>query len=99
MSHLATQVREVLLQAGVFGEHRFTRIAYQQRRQVTAEETGRGQTYETQYRQAIQGQLEDKAVEVNDRYFTVHLEAGAEIRLDLGMERFVNSPSYALPWN
>ena len=35
-----------MLQAGVFGEHRFTRIAYQQRRQVTTEETGRGQTTE-----------------------------------------------------
>ncbi|MDP6596802.1 MAG: hypothetical protein QGI86_13140 [Candidatus Poribacteria bacterium] len=94
-----TQGREVLLQAGVFGEHCFTWIAYQQRRQITAEEAGYGQTHEAQYRQTIQGQIEDKAVEVNDRYFTVHLEAGAEIRLDLGMERFVNSPSYALPWN
>jgi len=94
-----TQEREVLLQAGVFGEHRFTQIAYQQRRQVTAKEAGRGQTHEAQYQQTIQGQLEEKTVEVNNRYFTVHFAAGAAIRLDLGMERFVNNPSYVLPWN
>ena len=38
-------------------------------------------------------------MDVNDRHVTVHLEAGAAIRLDLGMERFVNTPSYALPWD
>jgi len=37
-------------------------------------------------------------VEVDGRHFSVQLEAGAEIRLDLGMERFVNKPSYAMPW-
>ena len=94
-----TQEREVLLQAGVFGEHCFTCVAYQQRRPVSAAEAGVGHTHEAQYRQTVQGQLEDRMVEVNDRHFTVHLEAGAAIRLDLGMERFVNNPSYALPWN
>ena len=54
-----TQEREVLLQPGAFGEHRFTRIAYQQRRQVTAEEADRGQTHGAQYRLAVQGQLGD----------------------------------------
>ena len=54
-----TQEREVLLQAGVFGEHRFTQIAYQQRRQVTAEEAGRGQTHEAQYQQTIQRLYKD----------------------------------------
>ena len=54
-----TQEREVLLQPGAFGEHRFTRIAYQQRRQVTAEEADRRQTHGAQYRLAVQGQLGD----------------------------------------
>jgi len=93
-----TQGREVLIQAGVFGEHRFTRVAYQQRRPISAEEAGAGHTHEAQYRQTVQGQLEDRTVEVDDRQFSVHLEAGAEIRLDLGMKRFVNKPSYAMPW-
>ena len=94
-----TQEREVLLQAGAFGEHCFTRVAYQQRRPISAEEAGVGHTHATQYQQTVQEQLEDKTVAVQGRHFTVCLQAGAAIRLDLGMERFVNKPSYALPWN
>ena len=88
-----------MLQAGAFGEHSFTRVAYQQRRPISAEEAGVGHTHATQYQQTVQEQLEDKTVAVQGRHFTVCLQAGAAIRLDLGMERFVNKPSYAPPWN
>ena len=37
-----TDEREVLVQAGAFGEHSFTRVAYQQRRSISAEEAGAG---------------------------------------------------------
>ena len=43
-------------------------------------------------------QSEEVEVEIDDKYFLLRLEPGAQIRLDLGMERFVNDPSYALPW-
>ena len=94
-----TQEREVLLQAGAFGEHSFTLVAYQQRRPISAEEAGAGHAHATLYQQTVQGQLEDRTVAVQGRHFTVCLQAGAAIRLDLGMERFVNKPSYALPWS
>ena len=70
-----TEEREVLLQAGAFGEHSFTRVAYQQRRSISAEEAGAGHSHATQYQQNVQGQLEDKTVAVQGRHFTVCLQA------------------------
>ena len=93
-----TDTREMLVQAGVFGEHRFTSVAFQQRRPLAAAEAVASQAHEAQYRQVVAGQLQDRTVEVNDNQFSVRLQPGARIRLDLGMDRFVNDPSYASPW-
>jgi len=46
-------------------------------------------------------ELENIQATIDDldcKHFLVHLEPGAQITLDLGMERCVNDPSYALPW-
>lgn len=46
---------------------------------------------------------EDNAASVNMRvdgqYFVVELPPGTSIRLNVGMHRFVNQPSYAFPWH
>ena len=94
----ASEEREMLVQAGVFGEHRFTSASYQQRRLLGAEEAAASQTHEAQFREVVEGQLEGRTDEVNDRQFTVGLAPGSRIRLDLGMERFASEPSYSLPW-
>jgi len=39
----------------------------------------------------------DQSVEVNGKYLQVHLGAGAQARLHLGLKRFAFQPSYALP--
>ena len=52
-----------------------------------------------QYQEMVAAQFEEVEVEIDDKYFRLRLEPGAQIRLDLGMERFVNDPSYALPWS
>ncbi|MBN1640863.1 MAG: hypothetical protein JXA09_06485 [Anaerolineae bacterium] len=62
--------RDVLLQAGAYGEHRFTE----------ARVAGGG-----------------APLAIGDRYLTVRLGPGAEARLDLGMARYANVPSYAFP--
>lgn len=36
---------------------------------------------------------------VNGKYFAVDLPPSTSIRIDAGMDRFVNKPSYALPWH
>ena len=94
----ATEPRETMVQAGVFGEHRFTSASWQQRRLLSAEEAAAGQAHEAQFREVVQGQIENRTVEVNDRRLTVGLAPGAGIRLDLGMERFASEPSYSQPW-
>jgi hypothetical protein len=65
----ATEPREVLVQAGAFGEHRFATVRHQ-------------------------GQSAD----VHRKCFRVHLCPGAWGRLDLGMDRYVQRPTYAAPW-
>ncbi len=65
---------------------------------MSAEEVAASQAHEAQFREVVQGQLEDRVVEVNDGQFTLGLAPGAGILLDLGMERFANDPSYSLPW-
>jgi hypothetical protein len=65
----ASESRELVIQAGAFGEHQFTRA-----------------------------QAGTISVPVNDRRVRVTLKPGAVGRLDLGMKRFVNPPTYAAPW-
>lgn len=65
-----SEERELLVQAGAFGEHRFTTV-----------------------------QSGAKATRVDHKLFRVRLLPGAVGKLDLGMKRFVNSPSYAFPWH
>ena len=71
------QPRDVIVQAGAMGEHRFT----------TA-----------QYRARIQRRWKKQTAEVNGKYLHVHLPPGTQITLDLATQRFVNDPSYKLPW-
>ena len=40
----------------------------------------------------------DNQVEVNGTYLQVHLPPNTQIELEVGMERFVNAPSYKQPW-
>ena len=50
------------------------------------------------YQTRTNGQVEYKTVEVNDKFFHIQLVPGAQITLDMGMKRFVNNPTYSLPW-
>ncbi len=65
----SSQAREVVLQAGTFGEHQFTDV-----------------------RSAAQ------TATANGKLLRVRLKPGAVGRLELGMKRFVNQPTYATPW-
>ena len=40
-----------------------------------------------------------KEIPVNAKYFAVQLPPSTSIRLEVGMHRFVNNPSYAFPWH
>jgi len=69
--------RQVILQAGNFGEHRFTSAS------VVNQDSGEVA----------------EPIEVNGRHLTVNLRPGSGVKLILEMERYVNTPTYALPWD
>ncbi|WP_414617843.1 hypothetical protein [Dyadobacter sp. 32] len=75
--------RRVILQAGAFGEHTFTTFSYEQEKEDEGSNPKKG---------AVK-------VDVNNPHFVVELPPGASIKLDIGMRRFVNKPSYAFPWH
>ena len=79
-----TESRNVIVQAGAFGEHQFTQVQF---KEVNPDESKPevGATTRT--------------VPVNAKYFAVELPPSTSIRLDANMERFVNQPCYAFPWH
>lgn len=91
----AGQERRVVVQGGAFGEHRFTEVKYR-----TRKNKGAPSPYWTdaQYREQVEAALEERVVAVNGKHLGVRLAPGTGVTLDLGMERFANDPSYALPW-
>ena len=73
-----TETRNVIIQAGAFGEHQFTKIQFQE---VVAEGSS------------------ERVVPVEAKFFAVELPPSTTIRLEVGMRRFANAPSYAFPWH
>ncbi len=84
--------RDVIVQAGTFGEHQFTTAKFERRPQ-SAGSRGQGQGFRG--RQA----LAEETVEINRKFMQVRLPAGNGIKLTLGMKRFANKPTYAFPWH
>ena len=64
------ETRNLIVQAGAFGEHQFSELRY-----------------------------DEKVLPINSKYFRVSLPPSASIRVEAGMNRFVNNPSYAFPWH
>ncbi len=72
-----TEPRELIVQAGAFGEHQFVEVKY------TTNEQGRAVA---------------KTLKVDGKRFFVRLQAASQATLNITQKRFVNPPSYALPW-
>lgn len=73
-----TETRNVIVQAGAFGEHQFTTVQFQETNGESSSE---------------------RTVPVDAKFFAVELPSSRTIRLEIGMRRFANSPSYAFPWH
>jgi hypothetical protein len=84
------ETRRLIVQAGAFGEHNFTNVAYKENTAVNI--PGKTTT-------PIPLELKDRISQVNGKYFTVEMPPGTVITLDIGMQRYVNKPSYAFPWH
>ncbi len=70
------ETRNLIVQAGAFGEHGFTRIRYRE-----------------------EGRDGESVAQVDGKYFAVELPPSTAIRVEAGLNRFVNAPSYAFPWH
>ena len=84
-----TEAREVVIQAGGLGEHRFVTAAFAAR---ASEYPGSQKEYA-----APQLQTDSQTVAVNATHLRVLLPPATEIALDLAMERFTQEPSYSVP--
>ena len=82
--------RTVLLQAGGFGEHRFEAIRYTKR---TSGFPGQQEAYQSP--EVAHTTEEENA---GDVYLQVELPPATRIELDIATARYVNEPSYKLPW-
>ncbi len=86
----ADQARDVIVQAGAFGEHQFLEARFSRR---TSDYPGPVGSY------AVPPlETEMDATVIDDSLVHIHLSPATELRLDLHMARFVNEASYALPW-
>lgn len=85
-----TAMRTVLVQAGGFGEHRFESVAYDV---CVSEYPGSHHSYAPLPIQTIR-----ESTAVGEKAIQVLLPPATSITLDLGLSRYVNEASYALPW-
>ncbi len=85
----ANQYRDVIVQSGAYGEHRFTVAAYQAPQD--SEDHG------TRRSGSAVAPTAERRLAVNGPWLQVHMRPASQITLELGMERFVHQPSLASP--
>jgi hypothetical protein len=83
------QERDVILQAGGLGEHRFVSASFDA--SLVPYPAPRG------HYAAAQPIVDARTIPVDDTHLRIVLPPAACVRLALGMDRFVNAPSYAEP--
>ena len=76
----------LIVQAGIFGEHCFTIVRFDAR---TSDYPG---THKCNAAPSVTA--ETQTTEIQDKRLQIQLPPATQIRLELGMERYVNQPSY-----
>ena len=84
-----SEYRDVLIQAGAYGEHCFTTAAYQAPQDIQARLPEHPGT--------VAVPTAEKRLAVNGPWLRVHLRPASQITLDLGMERLAREASLGLP--
>ena len=86
----AWEDRTAVVQAGSLGEHRFTSVKYQR---LASEYPGPVGGY-----RAKTVKTKTERTDIAERAVEIKLPAGSRIRVKLGLERGVGTPSYRAPW-
>ncbi len=84
--------RNVIVQAGAFGEHQVSEVRYggQSREGLPSNPASAARA---------EWPATENVLRVDEKYFSVHLPPSSSVRLDIVMRRFVNRPTYAFPWH
>ena len=82
----------MIVQAGAFGEHRFTAVRFREERRA-------GPVRDPRAWMRAARAYTDRTAPVDGTYFAVRLPPATRIRLDVGLRRYVNRPTYAFPWH
>ncbi len=97
----AATPRELVVQAGAFGEHDFTEVRYQALAADRGHDVFSDPNWqeEERYAEGMAAETEECVITVDAPHFRLSLAPCATIRLELGMRRFANQASYDLPWS
>ena len=87
-----TETRSLIVQAGAYGEHDFADASWR-------EESREGLERHAGLWLGSDRSWTDQAVRVGGSHLEVQMPPSTSIRLSCGLCRFVNKPSYALPWD
>ncbi len=87
-----SETRSLIVQAGAFGEHSFTDVSFDE---TTYSYDGINPGLRTRAEQTTNC----ASTTVNGKHFTVELPPMTSVRLECGLNRFSNNPTYAFPWH
>ena len=87
-----SETARVIVQSGAYGEHSFTDVRF--------DETAHSYDgVNPGLRVRAEKTVSSNSAVVNGKHFAVTLPPMTAIRLDCGVRRFVNDPSYSFPWH
>ena len=89
----ASATRNLIVQAGAFGEHTFTELRY------VLEGEGDNSILNPAGWISEKRPQRTRSARVEGKHFVVQLPPSTTIRIEADMRRFVNQPSYAFPWH
>ena len=87
-----SETARVIVQSGAYGEHSFTDVKFD----------GTAHSYDgvnPGLRVRAEKTVSSDCAAVNGKHLAVTLPPMTAIRLDCGLRRFVNDPSYSFPWH
>ena len=82
----------MIVQAGAYGEHSFTDVCFDETT-LSYDGINPGQ------RARAEKTTSCASTAVNGKHFEVTLPPMTSVRLECGLDRFANNPSYAFPWH
>ena len=91
----ALELRQLVIQGGAYGEHRFESVTYKQ----VADIQPPVRDIRNPRSGMIDQALTENSKQLNARAFTVNLAPGSGSKLRIKINRYASQPSFDFPWN